>query len=122
MMRELKWCCKNQDCKRMNFVDSSHVEEAMKKNLKVLLICGTCGFVHNQSKMNGPEEKSWLACIPYTSTESRLPMGKLTDDNYLDYAGRPCNRNDFILKYGIDPKRYLNWRDAGKPKSKVVCE
>jgi hypothetical protein len=94
----------------------------MERNQKVLLICGTCGYVHEQGKMNGPEKTNYLACIPYTSTESRLPMGMLPDGNYLDYTGRPCNREDFIIKYGIDPKRYLNWRDAGKPRYKNVCE
>jgi hypothetical protein len=106
----------------MNLIDSLQVEEATKNKQMVLLICGTCGFVHSQDKMNGPEKANYLACNPLTTTESRLPSGRLPGDNYCDYLGKACNREDFIIKYGIDPKIYLYWRDAGKPKYKHVCE
>jgi hypothetical protein len=121
-MNEVKWCCKNPQCKRLNLVESSRVEDVMKKSQKVLLICGTCGYVHNQGNLKGPEKANYLECIPYTAAESRLPTGRLPNGSYSDYMGRQCNREDFIIEYGIDPKIWCDWRDAGMPRYKTVCE
>lgn len=120
-MDVVKWCCKNQECKRMNLVESSKVDDAMKRKQKILLICGTCGYVHTQGMMKGPEGTNYLECIPYTNTELRPPIGR-TPGGYTGDMGQEYNREDFILKYGIDPERYLLWRKAGKPRYKTVCE
>lgn len=118
----LKWCCKNGECKRLNAVDESLIKELEAKKLKVNLICGTCGYVHGIDEINKSKIGSdWNVDIPCNNAERMLPIGRMSNGDYIDYMGKPITRHESIEKYGIDPEIYLKWRDAGKPKYKSLC-
>ena len=104
----------------MNLVDISKIEDAVKRGLKINLICGTCGYVHHldNSRKFGSEI---LYCIPYDGLKKNLPSGRRPDGKYLDYMGRSYDRNDFIMKFGIDPETHLKWIEARKPRPKHIC-
>lgn len=117
---EYNWCCSNPECRRKNVINESKIREAKDKNLRVYLVCGTCGMVHNWRIP--PSEKGWLISIPFTEVFARLPTGKSSDGKYLDYLGANLDRNNFLIKYGIDPELYLNWKKNGKPRYKSLCD
>jgi hypothetical protein len=48
--------------------------------------------------------------------ENRLPTGINPDGTFVDYREKSFNKYEFRDEYGVDPERYLKWRDAGKPK------
>ncbi len=122
-----KWCCRNMECKRQNLVDSGQLEQDKKDRSHVYLICGTCGMVHIWSGSISSDGKDWLRCLPFSGTEMKFPKGKIPAntpemERYIDYQGFALGREDFIVKYGIDPEIYLNWQAQGKPKYKNRCE
>lgn len=121
-MSMMKWCCENPKCRRLNLIERSQVDDVMKKKTKVLLICETCGFVHNQEKLKEPDNTDQPRDHPYINTASRIPTGRLPDGTYTDCNGKRYNRNDFIMIYGIDPERWFKWRDAGMPRYEMTCE
>jgi hypothetical protein len=61
----------------------------------------------------GRKEKDWLNCVPLMESEKRLPSGKLSANYYSDHEGKSWDREEYILKYGVDPEIYLKWRDRG---------
>lgn len=113
----ISWRCKNMDCEAENLVDRELVENALEKGKKVTLICGNCGFVNNPEKIEEDVQKTWLACIPFTGSERKLPTGR-TPDGWKDYKGNPFSRVDFIRKYKVDPEINWEWRKRGSPKAK----
>jgi hypothetical protein len=120
--RVYKWCCKNTECKRQNIADVSAIEEAKKAREQIYLICGTCGVVQMWSGSICSNGKDWLQCLPFKGTEMTMPLGKTDKGKYLDYQGSAIERDDFIIKYGVDPELYLIWVKNGKPKYKNICE
>lgn len=110
-----KWRCENPECEMKNVADQSLIDEAVAKGLKPLLVCELCGYVYQFSKKGTPEGANWCECIPFLGPEKKLPLGRMADGSYTDYQGRPFSRNKFIIAYGVDPMRYIHWRDAGKP-------
>lgn len=123
MGRILKYCCKNGDCKRLNAVDEDLIKELEAKKLKVNLICGTCGYVHNYTgKIGTSRGADYIECLPFVGVEKRLPTGRISGGDYQDYQGKPIARQVAIDAHGIDPERYLNWKDAGYPQYKTICK
>lgn len=122
MGRVLKYCCENRECKRLNTVEEDHIKELEQKKLPIYLICGTCGYVYKFSgKIGTARGPDYCGCIPFEGVENRLPAGRLPGGVYTDYLGKPITREAAIGNHGVDPERYLNWRDAGKPKPKSTC-
>jgi hypothetical protein len=118
----MKWCCRNAECKRINLMDKSIVEMAKAKNKRLLMVCGTCGYVYQFEEKDIARGGSWLECIPFREMERHLPTGTISNGTYEDYQGESWSINDFIERYGVDPELYLNWVKAGKPKYSQTCD
>jgi hypothetical protein len=117
-----KWCCRNGECKRMNLQDNSIVKMAEEKNKRLLMVCGTCGYVYQFKERDTTRGGNWLVCIPFMGMEKHLPTGTISSGTYEDYQGKSWSINDFIEKYGVDPDLYLKWVKARKPKYSQVCD
>jgi hypothetical protein len=113
------WQCETPGCKMRNSVQKDQIENALRKDLRPLLICFCCGYVYQFAKKGSGKGEDWVDCIPYLGTEKSLPSGRLPDGTFSDYQGKSHSRDAFIIKYGVDPERYLQWFDSGKPKCQL---
>ena len=111
-----KWCCKNPECEMKNLSEDNGIDEASEKDLKLMLICAGCGFVETPVKIGTKNSEDYLHDIPFKGFERRLPAGRNPNWTFVDYQGKSFDRRNFIMRYGVDPERYLKWKDAGKPK------
>lgn len=117
----LEWCCKNPECKMKNLAEEKQIDAAKQKGLKLLLLCANCGLGHNFTKMGTPRNQNWLACIPFTGWETKLPSGMNPDGTVTDYTGKPFDPDTFTTTYGVDAEQWLKWVNAGKPKPPMKC-
>lgn len=116
------WCCKNPSCRGMNRVEKKQIDEAIKKGLKPVLICSTCGLCYKPKANQGANSgANYLECIPFAGWEKYLPTGRGPDDTFFDHKGIQISQFEFIKMYGMDPDLYLKWKDAGKPKPAHQC-
>lgn len=115
------WCCRNPECKRKNLQDNSIVKMAEEKKKRLLMVCGTCGFVHQFKQKDETKGGSWLVCIPFKGMEKNLPTGMNSAGQFYDFQGKAWSVNDYIEEYGVDPNLYLKWVNARKPKYSLVC-
>ena len=75
-------------------------------------ICKNCGAVNEAQitaqDLSDPDNEDWLQCILPTGFEWALPAGKITpvvgDPIYISGNGEQMSRDDYILKYNIDPE------------------
>jgi hypothetical protein len=118
----MKWCCRNAECKRINLMDKSIVEMAKEKNKRLLMVCGTCGYVYQFEEKDITRGDRWQASIPLRGMERHLPTGMISDGTFKDFEGKSWSINDFIEKHGVDPNLYLNWVKARKPKYSQTCD
>jgi len=117
----VKWCCRNSECKRINLQDNSIVEMAKEKNKKLLMVCGTCGYVYQFKERDTTGGGNWV-CIPFKGMEKIIPTGSRSDGKFLDYQGKAWSINDYIEEYGLAPNLYLEWVNARKPKYSQLCD
>jgi hypothetical protein len=79
-------------------------------------ICKNCGVVNEiSSESFGDENDDWLQCDLPLGFEWILPAGKITpvvgDPIYISGLGENLSRDDYLLKYNIDPEiAYQNMR------------
>ncbi len=75
-------------------------------------ICNNCGAVNmaeiTAQDLSDPSDDDWLPCVLPTGFEWSLPAGKITpvvgDPIYISGNGEQMSRDDYILKYNIDPE------------------
>ena len=75
-------------------------------------ICNNCGAVNTaeitSQDLSDPNDDDWLPCVLPTGFEWTLPAGKITpvvgDPIYISASGEQLSRDDYILKYNIDPE------------------
>ena len=77
-------------------------------------ICKNCGAVNvaeiTEKDLTGPgdDDDDWLNCVLPTSFEWSLPAGKITplvgDPIYISAGGEQLSREDYLMKYNIDPE------------------
>ena len=53
--------------------------------------------------------------------EKKPPNGPGSAGKYVDSEGKEWSINDYIEKYGLNPKDYWDWVKARKPKYKHTC-
>jgi len=116
------WCCKNSECKRMNLQDNSVVRMAEEKNKRLLMPCGSCGYVYQFKERDTTRGGNWLVCIPFKGMEKNIPTGSRSDGKFFDYQGKPWSINDYVEEYGLAPNLYLEWVNARKPKHSQLCD
>lgn len=75
-------------------------------------ICKNCGAVNvaeiTEKDLKGPDDDDWLNCVLPMSFEWSLPAGKITplvgDPIYISAGGEQLSREDYLMKYNIDPE------------------
>ena len=101
----------------LNIVEPAQIEEAAERGRKTIFICDNCGFC----EMDTEHSQDYLRDTPLEDWQGRLPIGSISDGTFVDYQGEHLSRHDFIVKYGVDPKRYLKWKKAGMPEPTNKC-
>ncbi len=75
-------------------------------------ICNNCGAVNlieiTPEDLSDTNNDDWLQCVLPAGFEWALPAGKITpvvgDPIYITGNGEQMSRDDYILKYNIDPE------------------
>ena len=75
-------------------------------------ICQNCGAVNvvdiTAQDLTDPSDDDWLPCLLPTGFEWSLPAGKITpvvgDPIYISASGEQLSREDYLMKYNIDPE------------------
>lgn len=97
-----------RSCRAVNWADADLDKIG---NSRIILICGACGRANEAKETRTSKDPehvgmSYLYCIPFDGAEKSLPTGPITvagETQWKDANGKPWSRDDFILKYGIDP-------------------
>ncbi len=75
-------------------------------------ICKNCGAVNvakiTEEDLKDPGAADWLNCVLPSGFEWALPAGKITpivgDPIYISAGGEQLSREDYLMKYNIDPE------------------
>jgi len=118
----VKFCCVN--CGKLNKINKSQIDDAIKIGNTPVGVCGHCGLVNRfKDPSQAPQaDKRPLICIPFVDKwPERLPTGSLPGGMYADAHGRPLSEGDFMMQHGINPKINLAYRRAGMPAPTEKC-
>jgi hypothetical protein len=118
--------CQNRACDdRENYVE---LPEGQYKRTKYLVYCWSCGacLVSDAKKdVLISEGKSWLPCIAFTGTGSRMTRGPVSDELGGYKWGDPVSNanlteEEFMLRYLVNPRR--QWCKRTNHKNKSICK
>jgi hypothetical protein len=115
------WCCKVAECLGKNRVPKKQVDAVRSMGITPIFTCGNCGYAYHYVKRKMGGNSNWLECIRFTGRESRIPTGGNEVDGYSDAEGETLDRIDFIQAHGVDPEKYLQWKNGNKKEATVQC-
>ncbi|HPS92044.1 MAG TPA: hypothetical protein PKV33_07800 [Methanothrix sp.] len=118
----VKFCCSN--CRKINRINKSQIDEAIQIGNTPVGVCGHCGLVNGfkDPRLAAHADVKPLICVPFVDKwPEHLPSGELPGGMFADAHGRALSEVDFMAEFGMNPRINLAYRRAGSPPPKDKC-